>query len=392
MSKLYRKTRKNRIIFYLLLTFVILCILIYTHLTGSILNDSFNSYHFQRGINGKSNTRLSDSINRRAFNFCRKGLYHGSKADRKKYGTFGKSRGAVQYTYRKFKTIWKFNFIFGSATRGGCENFREEYLNGKTKYLSLVTTTARSFSNCTTRKYGPGSLFTKRQFINEQFNGKSNNLQGYCFNNSGKFCFQSHNEFRYQGEYGTMKSQLLRGQYQLNDLEVKKLISTAFTPRDRLIIMLMSGAGLRRSEVLYLRSSDIVPDPALNITGKGNKRRYVPIKRDLYQEIKFFVGKRQGLVFPSRFNLHRPLTPCVINTMLADVGRKARIINPDPSLKNINCHILRHTYARNLKAAGLSMEAVKNIMGHGSIKTTMDVYGLMSKNDIQKEFNQKMLC
>ena len=55
--------------------------------------------------------------------------------------------------------------------------------------------------------------------------------------------------------------------------------------------------------------------------------------------------------------------------MLTKVGEKAGIENPAPGLKNINPHCLRHSYARHLKDAGMSIEAIQNIMGHSSFKT-----------------------
>jgi len=221
---------------------------------------------------------------------------------------------------------------------------------------------------------------------------RNRTLAGSGANHHGRQSIYLSSKNHFRSGFGGMKSQLKRGQFQLTDLEVKALTETAFTPRDRLFIALMAGAGLRRSEVVNLRCDNVTNDPGLNITGKGNKKRFIPIKPGLYQEIKFYIGSRRGLVFPSRSNPHRPLTPRLLNIILKDIGRAAKIKNPDPEQKNINCHILRHTYARGLKNSGMSMESIQNILGHSSIKTTMDIYGLMGKNDIIKEFQKKVVC
>ena len=108
-------------------------------------------------------------------------------------------------------------------------------------------------------------------------------------------------------------------------------------------------------------------------------------------DLKFYLGKKKkGHIFPARKVRGVGIHPIQINKIVAAAGRQARIKNPNPQLKNINPHSLRHSYARQLKDRGVSIEAIQNLLGHKSFKMTMDTYGLMSIDDIDKELNDKV--
>ncbi|MFX0139898.1 MAG: tyrosine-type recombinase/integrase, partial [Candidatus Hodarchaeota archaeon] len=68
----------------------------------------------------------------------------------------------------------------------------------------------------------------------------------------------------------------------------------------------------------------------------------------------------------------------------------AGIKNPNPRLKHINPHIFRHSIARYLKNKGFSVEWIQNFLGHASYKTTMDMYGTLSIDEMQQEAEMRL--
>lgn len=188
---------------------------------------------------------------------------------------------------------------------------------------------------------------------------------------------------------GEMKNQLKAGQYPLKPNQVQKLIDAAENLRDRILIKLLARAGLRRDEAVSIEIKDIDFDRRrLNIIGKGFKGRTIPVAAEILQDITFYIGNRKsGPVFRKvqRQSKQANLANYYLNDILKKAGKRAKLINPNPRLKNINPHCLRHTFARTLKDKGVSVEVIQNMMGHSSYKTTMDVYGLLSIDDMQKQ-------
>jgi integrase len=159
--------------------------------------------------------------------------------------------------------------------------------------------------------------------------------------------------------------------------------------RDRLIIELCAHAGLRRKEVATLEIKDVDwENNRLNVIGKGNKQRTIPVPPKLIQLIGFFLGYRNsGFIFlAKRHDSKFPhMGPDTINLIVRDAGTKAGITNPNPGLKNINPHSLRHYYARTLKKSGIRIETIAALLGHNDVKTTLNEYGNQDIEEIQAE-------
>ncbi|MBW1812293.1 MAG: site-specific integrase [Deltaproteobacteria bacterium] len=79
-----------------------------------------------------------------------------------------------------------------------------------------------------------------------------------------------------------------------------------------------------------------------------------------------------------------------MNRIVSKAGLRAGIQNPNPSLKNINPHLLRHSFSGNAKKGGLRIDVLSLILGHSSTKTTMDMYGTPNIDDIQEEYEKKV--
>jgi len=141
--------------------------------------------------------------------------------------------------------------------------------------------------------------------------------------------------------------------------------------RNKAIIETLYGCGLRVSELVNLRLTDIhYNEEYVIITGKGNKQRLVPISKKALKEIDIYkqdrnrlpVIKDQNILFLNRRGSH--LTRAMIFTIIKDLAAKAGI------RKNISPHTFRHSFATHMIEAGADLRAVQEMLGHESILTT----------------------
>lgn len=144
--------------------------------------------------------------------------------------------------------------------------------------------------------------------------------------------------------------------------------------RDRAILEVLYGCGLRVSELCALTRADVVADgELLRILGKGTKERIVPIGALAGTALRTYLeGGRESFVrgnlseshiFLSR--LGRPLTRQgvfgIIRTRATAVGIAAERISP---------HVLRHCFASHMLAHGADIRAIQELLGHADIGTT----------------------
>jgi integrase/recombinase XerD len=149
-------------------------------------------------------------------------------------------------------------------------------------------------------------------------------------------------------------------------------LSTAHGRRNKAIIETMYGGGLRVSEVVSLRISNIFPaEGYLRITGKGNKQRLVPVGTHALKEIGQYMQDRlhmtvskedDDILFLNRRG--KRLSRVMVFTMVRQLAEKA-LIN-----KRISPHTFRHSFATHLIEGGADLRAVQEMLGHESIITT----------------------
>lgn len=188
-----------------------------------------------------------------------------------------------------------------------------------------------------------------------------------------------------------MKQQMRASAYHLKPAEIKKLIIATGSFRDRCIIKALFWLGLRRKELCSLDIRDLDFDrKRVTVRGKGDKTRIIPIIDDEFlSDLKHLIGsRRDGPVFLS--NQDESISLRLVNHIIETVGERAGIENPHPGRQHLNPHILRHSIARFLKSKGFSAEWIQNFLGHESYKTTMDMYGTISIEEMQ-EIAQKKL-
>jgi len=160
-----------------------------------------------------------------------------------------------------------------------------------------------------------------------------------------------------------------------------RAVQKANRPRDEALIMLMLHTGLRVSEVSNLRIGDISISPrkgAIMVRGgKGEKFRTVPLNSNVRNALKAYLSVRPSVNHDYLFvgQKGERLKPPGIYYVVKKYGYEARIDNISP-------HTLRHTFGKNLVDAGVALDRVATLLGHGSLNTTR-IYTVPSQEDLQ---------
>lgn len=138
------------------------------------------------------------------------------------------------------------------------------------------------------------------------------------------------------------------------------------TLRDWLILELIYGSGLRVSELCGLKANDFyISEHYINVMGKGNKARHVPISEPVVVAYRKYFDEIQptgdfGASRPLFLNARRlPLSP-------RDVRRIVDKWSPFP----VSPHQLRHSFATDLLTHGADLRSVQELLGHESLATT----------------------
>ena len=150
-------------------------------------------------------------------------------------------------------------------------------------------------------------------------------------------------------------------------------LSQPFGHRNKAIIEIMYGCGLRVSEVTSLKISNIyTEDEFIRIFGKGDKERLVPISQSIIKTLYLYIDgerkmqnikpKHTDTLFINRRG--SSLSRQMIFLIIKDLAEKAGI------KKNIGPHTIRHSFATHLLEGGADLRAVQQMLGHSSISTT----------------------
>lgn len=166
-------------------------------------------------------------------------------------------------------------------------------------------------------------------------------------------------------------------------------LSTPEGERNRAILEILYGCGLRVSEVISLKISDLFFDEGfIKITGKGNKQRFVPIAQSTQKFIKLYKNSiRNHMVVTKGADdtlfLNRrgkQLTRAMIFTI---IKKLASLINLQ---KNISPHTLRHSFATHLLENGADLRSIQMMLGHESITTT-EIYVHLDRKHLTQIIN-----
>jgi integrase/recombinase XerD len=166
-------------------------------------------------------------------------------------------------------------------------------------------------------------------------------------------------------------------------------LSTNEGERNRAMLETLYGCGLRVSELISLKISDLFFEEGfVKITGKGNKERFVPIGRltqkyiELYQkEIRPNVNVKKGCEDTLFLNRRgNQLTRAMVFTIIKDLASKINL------KKNISPHTLRHSFATHLLENGADLRSIQLMLGHESITTT-EIYVHLDRRFLKEIMN-----
>src|SRR5690606_21288961 len=173
---------------------------------------------------------------------------------------------------------------------------------------------------------------------------------------------------------------------------VTALDSKTFKPsfegiRNQLIIELLYGTGIRLSELIQLKETQVnKKNCVIKVLGKRNKERVIPFPENIVALIEQSLQARNQVVETLPHDLlfvtskGTPCYPMMINRIVKGYLKDAAIDKKSP-------HVLRHTYATHLLDKGAEINAVKDLLGHSSLAATQ-VYTHNSLEKLKKVFDQ----
>jgi len=187
----------------------------------------------------------------------------------------------------------------------------------------------------------------------------------------------------------------------LTPAEEEALLATVKTRsttglRNRTMLQVMLGAGLRVSEVVNLRGVDVdLAQGEIRVNlGKGGKDRVVPVNAETLGWLQawaerrktlglngrqpFFVGLREGATGRGQREHGEGLKPRYLQALLTRLGEAAGIE------KRVSPHILRHTYATRLLDEGFNIREVQTLLGHSNVATTQ-IYTHVNPEELRRK-------
>lgn len=165
--------------------------------------------------------------------------------------------------------------------------------------------------------------------------------------------------------------------------EMNKLLDDNLSKRDRVIIELIYGTGMRASEICSLNTKDVdFANETVRVMGKGRKERILPLTRKAKDAIRDYLS-------PSR-NKNTSLLLNKFGKRLSQrslqriVGKYIRAV---ADVTHSSPHTLRHTFATHLLDRGCDLRTVQELLGHSSISTTQ-IYTHITPERLKKIYKQ----
>lgn len=180
-------------------------------------------------------------------------------------------------------------------------------------------------------------------------------------------------------------------------LTIEQVLSLLETPdmttilgiRDKAILELMYGTGLRISEVTHLKNDNLyLEENFIRILGKGNKERVIPLGEKAKKYLEIYLKESRCKILKDNQIPHvflnrkgRKLSRQGLWKIIKSYGQKtgiSRILTP---------HTLRHSFATHLVEKGADLRSVQLMLGHSSISTT-EIYTYISKDKVKKIYEK----
>jgi integrase/recombinase XerD len=176
--------------------------------------------------------------------------------------------------------------------------------------------------------------------------------------------------------------------------EIEKILeavelSTPEGARNRAMLEMLYSSGLRVSELVNIKLNNLHFDVGfLQVTGKGNKERLVPIGNDAMRFVRIYIDEVRGrpphksaqkgneaFVFLNRNG--KKLTRVMIFTIIKNIAKQVGL------KKTISPHTFRHSFATHLIEGGADLRAVQEMLGHESITTT-EIYTHLDRDYLRQ--------
>lgn len=156
--------------------------------------------------------------------------------------------------------------------------------------------------------------------------------------------------------------------------------------RNKLIVELFYTTGIRRSELINLKTSDIdIVNETVKVFGKRNKERYIPLIKPALKSLKEYIEFRDEIQTNESYllltkkgkKIYDTLVYRIINNYFSRVSSK---VKKSP-------HIIRHSFATHLLNEGADLNSVKELLGHSSLASTQ-IYTHGSLGKLKEVYNQ----
>ena len=196
--------------------------------------------------------------------------------------------------------------------------------------------------------------------------------------------------FKYLAKYHGIKNEAID---LISSPKIPKKLSKAIEPSDiddmhgaMALVTLLFGCGLRISEALSLKNSDIAGAPsALRIMGKGSKERIVPVLPAVNRAIEKYIALRPS-GNAADDELFRSVRGLAMSARMAEkVIEKVRAFLQLPDY--VTPHALRHTFATALLSDGADLRSLQELLGHSSLSTTQ-LYTKVNMSEIMNIYEK----
>ena len=173
---------------------------------------------------------------------------------------------------------------------------------------------------------------------------------------------------------------------EINDILDTIDLSLPEGQRNRAMLEVLYSCGLRVSELISLRYSDVYFDEGfISVEGKGSKQRLVPISETAIREIKNYLLDRNLMVVKKGFEdilfLSRRGTALSRIMVFHIIKQQTEMAGVH---KNVSPHTFRHSFATHLLEGGANLRAIQEMLGHEKITTT-EIYTHIDRQFLRKE-------
>ena len=179
----------------------------------------------------------------------------------------------------------------------------------------------------------------------------------------------------------------------LNVTEVNNLLNikleNEFDYRNKAMLELMYACGLRVSEIIALKLTDVdLTNNIVKVFGKGNKERIIPIGEYATTALNVYINHYRNILLKNKINDY-----LFVNNQGNKISRVGffkmlkKLALKEGIKRDFSPHTLRHSFATHLLDSGADLRSIQELLGHSSISTTQ-IYTHVSKENIKKDYEE----